>query len=141
MASLLPLAALPSLPPRSFLVSGATDGIGLESAKQLARQGHTVLLHGRSQPKLRAALEAVERCGGRGVCYEADFGSLRQIREMGEAVRRDFPVLDGLLVRFSGWAVAPLVVFPSVQAVTRLATRWTTPPLLCCARTASALHA
>ncbi len=38
--------------PKTILLTGATDGIGLETAKKLASFGHTLLLHGRSQQKL-----------------------------------------------------------------------------------------
>ena len=34
---------------KTILLTGATDGIGLETAKMLLAQGHTVLLHGRNQ--------------------------------------------------------------------------------------------
>lgn len=34
------------------LITGSTDGIGLETAKDLVEKGHTVLLHGRSADKL-----------------------------------------------------------------------------------------
>ena len=36
---------------KTILLTGATDGIGLETAKMLLAQGHTVLLHGRNQDK------------------------------------------------------------------------------------------
>jgi NAD(P)-dependent dehydrogenase (short-subunit alcohol dehydrogenase family) len=40
------------------LLTGATDGIGLETAKMLVAEGHKVLLHGRSEEKLQR-LESV----------------------------------------------------------------------------------
>ena len=40
------MAAAPLLN-RTFLVTGATDGIGLHTAQKLASQGATVLVHGR----------------------------------------------------------------------------------------------
>lgn len=39
----------------TILITGATDGIGPETAKQVAALGHLVLMHGRSPSKLEAA--------------------------------------------------------------------------------------
>ena len=37
---------------KTILITGATDGIGLETTKLLAAQGHRLLLHGRNEEKL-----------------------------------------------------------------------------------------
>ena len=37
---------------KTILITGSTDGIGLETAKLLVSQGHHVLLHGRNPKKL-----------------------------------------------------------------------------------------
>ena len=37
---------------KTILITGATDGIGLETAKKLLQQGHTILAHGRNEKKL-----------------------------------------------------------------------------------------
>ena len=43
----------------TILITGATDGIGLDAAKKLASRGHALILHGRSSDKLSAAAEAI----------------------------------------------------------------------------------
>ena len=40
---------------KTVLVTGSTDGIGLEAAGMLASLGHHVLLHGRNSAKLDEA--------------------------------------------------------------------------------------
>ncbi|GHD07910.1 hypothetical protein GCM10007052_04250 [Halioglobus japonicus] len=45
---------------KKMLITGATDGIGLETAKKLAAMGREVLIHGRNPAKLDAAAHAVE---------------------------------------------------------------------------------
>ena len=37
---------------KTILITGATDGIGLVTAKLLAKQGHDLLIHGRNSSKL-----------------------------------------------------------------------------------------
>lgn len=43
------------------VISGATDGIGLEYAKEFARRGHSLILLGRSESKLSQAKQQVSR--------------------------------------------------------------------------------
>lgn len=47
------------MPDRVVLVTGSTDGIGRHIARQLAASGMRVLVHGRSKPRVDAALEAL----------------------------------------------------------------------------------
>ena len=37
---------------KTILITGSTDGIGLETAKILVSQGHNVLIHGRNLSKI-----------------------------------------------------------------------------------------
>ena len=64
------------------LVTGATDGIGEEIARQLVERGIGVIVHGRTAAKAEAA---AERAGAEDVAV-ADLGSFRQVRAMAGAV-------------------------------------------------------
>jgi NAD(P)-dependent dehydrogenase (short-subunit alcohol dehydrogenase family) len=69
---------------RTVLVTGSTDGIGKETALQLARMGAEVLLHGRSQEKGVAVQEEINRRTGndRLQFFRADLSSQKQVRKM-----------------------------------------------------------
>jgi len=48
---------LPPISERVFFITGATDGIGKFTAELLAKEGSTVLIHGRNPSKLKKTIE------------------------------------------------------------------------------------
>ena len=50
---------------RTTLVTGATEGLGLHAARQLAALGHTVLVHGRTPAKVESVVRSLDASGGR----------------------------------------------------------------------------
>jgi NAD(P)-dependent dehydrogenase (short-subunit alcohol dehydrogenase family) len=86
---------------RTVLVTGATDGIGEEIARQLAARGTRVIVHGRSAERAEAARE---RTGAAGVAV-ADLASFAQVRAMAEHLAGP---LDGLVNNAGiGYGTAP----------------------------------
>ncbi|MGB9988006.1 SDR family NAD(P)-dependent oxidoreductase [Salarchaeum japonicum] len=85
-----------SLDGKTVLVTGATDGVGRETALALARLGAHVLLHGRDRTKGERVLDAV-REHSNGELYLADYTSQRAVREFARAVRERHDTLDVLL--------------------------------------------
>jgi NAD(P)-dependent dehydrogenase (short-subunit alcohol dehydrogenase family) len=79
---------------QTVLVTGATDGLGRAVAKQLAAAGATVLVHGRSEERLQATLDAL---GDRARGYRADFASLAEVRDLAAGVLAAEPRLDALV--------------------------------------------
>ena len=78
------------------LVTGATSGIGLETARQLAGLGSRVLVHGRSQASATAAAEDVLRHGDAEPVWR-DLASFAQVRELAGQVRDKTDVIDVLV--------------------------------------------
>jgi NAD(P)-dependent dehydrogenase (short-subunit alcohol dehydrogenase family) len=83
----------------THLVTGATDGIGLETAAQLAQRGARVLVHGRSQAKAVAACATLRerQRDGAFVPVWGDLSSLAQVRTLAAQVDAAAPTLDVLL--------------------------------------------
>ena len=94
---------------KTILITGATDGIGLLTAQKLAADGHTVLLHGRSEAKLAKAAEAV---GGNTKTYRADLSDMSDVAALARAVIADTPKLD-ILINNAGILKTPQTETPA----------------------------
>jgi NAD(P)-dependent dehydrogenase (short-subunit alcohol dehydrogenase family) len=83
----------------TILVTGATDGLGKRVARELALQGATVLLHGRSRERVEVTSEEVrEQTGSEKLRYYlADLSSLRGVRNLAEQVLSEHDRLDVLI--------------------------------------------
>ncbi len=68
----------------TVLVTGSTDGIGKETARQLAQLGATVIVHGRSAERCQAACADIRTTTGNlnVDCVVADLSSQRQVRQL-----------------------------------------------------------
>ena len=88
---------------RSFLVTGATDGIGLLTARLLARtapavteagQKRVIAIHGRNPERIETALSQI-RSEGEGnfvlksFCY--DLSDMEQVRNFADDILQTFP--------------------------------------------------
>src|SRR5262245_58236430 len=86
------------------LVTGASGGIGLVSASELARQGARVIGVGRSRERCDSAVRQIrDRTGSRSVEYlVADLSSQKEIRDLSSEVRAATDRLDVLLNNAGG---------------------------------------
>lgn len=83
---------------KKILLTGATDGIGLVTAKKLVAQGHHVLLHGRSAAKLAAVEQELAAMNtGAVASYIADLSSMADVLAMVQAVTEKHDQLDVLI--------------------------------------------
>ena len=85
------------------LITGATDGLGLSVATELARSGARVLAHGRDPERGAQAVATIrsETGSDRVELLLADFASLAEIRELAETVAATAPELH-LLINNAG---------------------------------------
>lgn len=101
-------ADIPSQARRTAVVTGATGGLGFETAKSLAAAGAQVVLTGRNPDKGKRAVEAIRRVTPHGtvVFRLLDVASLASVKSFAEAFAAEHDALD-LLVENAGVMAVP----------------------------------
>ena len=88
-----------------ILITGASDGIGKATAIECARQGATVIIHGKTLPKLELLYDEIMQAGyAEPVIYPLDFEKItpEDCDTLNEVIKKDFGKLDGLFNN-AGW--------------------------------------
>ncbi len=86
--------ALKPLDEQVIVITGASSGIGLVTARHAARRGARVVLAARNENDLRAATEAIRRDGGRAVYAVADVADPAQVDRIADTALREFGRID-----------------------------------------------
>ncbi|WP_084477650.1 SDR family NAD(P)-dependent oxidoreductase [Nocardia jejuensis] len=91
---------------KTMLITGATSGIGLAAARQLAADGHRLVLVGRDTGKLAAAADQVRAAGASAVdTYLCDIGSQASVRQLAHRVRAEHERIDVLANNAGGFTM------------------------------------
>ena len=88
------MSKLKPLSQQVILITGASSGIGLATARKAARAGAKVMLVARGEPALQAAVEEIEAAGGDAAYAVADVGELSQLEAAALAAVERFGRID-----------------------------------------------
>lgn len=89
---------------RVVLVTGASEGIGRQVARNVAAAGGQVVLVARTQSKLDALVEEIEADGGTAYAYSCDMSDTAAVKAMGKQVLADLGRVD-ILVNNAGRSI------------------------------------
>ena len=82
---------------RNVLITGASSGIGLTVAKQLANSGAHVILVARTVSKLEELKAEIEAAGGRASIFPCDLNDMQAIDEMADQILASVDRIDILI--------------------------------------------
>ncbi len=77
---------------KKVLITGATDGIGLETARRLKSLGHEIIVHGRNLEKLKKVAEELKVKS-----FQADFSKIDEVRMMADSILKEYEEIDVLI--------------------------------------------
>ena len=90
---------------KTYVITGASQGIGLETARAIAMQGAKVLLVTRTEEKGELAKEDILRQFHEAdvEVYVGDMSLMKDIRNISEMIRDKYPIVDGLINNVGTW--------------------------------------
>ena len=87
-----------SLQGKTVLVTGSTDGLGREVARQLGALGAFVIVHGRNQERGEEVVRTIKAAGaGDAAFHRADLASLSGVAALVETIMERYDWLDVLV--------------------------------------------
>jgi NAD(P)-dependent dehydrogenase (short-subunit alcohol dehydrogenase family) len=87
-------AAVAALKGKTVVITGASSGIGLVTAVQVAKAGAIPILVARGKDKLEATKALIESQGGKAYAYGCDLSDLQAIDALTEQLSGDFERID-----------------------------------------------
>ncbi len=79
------------------VITGGGSGIGMAAAMQMAAEGASVVLAGRTASKVEAAQKQIESAGGAAMAYGLDVADYKGVQKMAKAVLDRFGRIDVLV--------------------------------------------
>ena len=84
---------------KTILVTGSTDGIGRQTALELALMGNEVIVHGKNKDRGREVVDNIKRLSNNDAVHylNADFTDFNEIRKLADTIKSSFTKLDILI--------------------------------------------
>lgn len=84
---------------KTILITGSTDGIGKLTALKLAKDGHQIYIHGRSEAKVNTVIDELKEASNNQNIkgFVADFSDLKAVKQMTKQIKNDVKKLDILI--------------------------------------------
>ncbi len=82
---------------KTILITGATDGIGLETARLFASEGHSLLLHGRNADKLEKVKDELVKINSNIKTFVADLSALKNTKHLAEQILSSTDKIDVII--------------------------------------------
>jgi NAD(P)-dependent dehydrogenase (short-subunit alcohol dehydrogenase family) len=81
---------------QTILITGSTDGLGRQLAREVGRSGAQVIIHGRDADRAEQVRDEIRRDSGneRSEVLLADLADLHQVFDLAERIRQRYPRLD-----------------------------------------------
>jgi short-subunit dehydrogenase len=124
------IATMRELQGRTALVTGASGGIGREIARHLARAGTNVVVSGRRENALAAAVEELQALGVRAAAVPADLADLSQVDPLIERAEAALGPLDVLVNNAGVESIAAFTRFERGDLTSMIDVNLTAPLLL-----------
>ena len=99
------MQSISDLSNKTILITGASDGIGKATAIDCARRGATVIIHGKTTPKLELLYDEITNAGyTEPVIYPLDLEKItpEDCETLNDVIGKEFGKLDGLFNN-AGW--------------------------------------
>lgn len=79
---------------QTIIITGASSGIGLATARRAAKEGSRLVLVSRNEDVLRQTCDEIRTSGGQAIYVVADVGDERQVRHVADVAIREFGGFD-----------------------------------------------
>jgi NAD(P)-dependent dehydrogenase (short-subunit alcohol dehydrogenase family) len=91
------------------IVTGATSGMGRDSAKLFAAEGAKVVVTGRNEERAKAVVDDIKAAGGEAIFVIADMANLDDVQKIFDATMDEYGTIDVLFNNAGVLSMSPLM--------------------------------